>query len=122
VPLVEVSVGELLDKWSILEIKAERLTKPSQQENILSEMGKLVEICEQYLKEPAIDNLYKELLSVNLSIWMGMDELYAIQNSNDAGLIELTNRITHLNQDRAYLKKEIDQELQSEFSEEKSYF
>ena len=121
-PVVEVSVGELLDKWSILEIKAERLTKPGQQENIRSEMGKLVEVCEQYLAESSIRDLYRELLFVNLSIWIDMDELYAIQDSNSSGSIELTKKITELNKDRAFLKKKIDKECQSEFSEEKSYF
>jgi hypothetical protein len=122
VPLVEVSVGELLDKWSILEIKAERLTKPAQQENIRSEMKKLAEVCEQYLAAPSVHDLYKELLSVNLSIWVDMDELYAIQDLDGSGSIELTNKITQLNKDRAFLKKEIDTVCQSEFSEEKSYF
>jgi hypothetical protein len=81
-----------------------------------------VEVCEQYLAESSIRDLYKELLFVNLSIWIDMDELYAIQDSNSSGSIELTNKITELNKDRAFLKKKIDEECQSEFSEEKSYF
>ena len=121
-PLVEVSVGELLDKWSILEIKAQQLTKQGQLENVRKEMTKLVEACDQYMKDNHVRNLYKELLSVNLSIWLGMDDLYSIQSSETSEFMNLTNKITALNKRRAYLKKEIDSLCQSEFSEEKSYF
>jgi len=121
-PLVEVSVGELLDKWSILEIKSVRLKKPTQQQNIQSEMKKLAETCQIYLGDPAIGNLYEELFAANLSIWLGMDDYYAIESTAKSELIELTHRITELNKIRAYLKKEIDNLFESEFSEEKSYF
>jgi hypothetical protein len=121
-PLVEVSVGELLDKWSILEIKSKRLKKPKQQQNIQSEMGKLAQTCKIYLDDPAIGNLYEELFSANLSIWLGMDEYYALDSAAKSEFIDLTIRITELNKVRAYLKKEIDNKFESEFSEEKSYF
>lgn len=121
-PFIEISVGELLDKWSILEIKLAKLQKPSQQENISREMQVLEEICKTYLDDPEINNLYKELHRVNLEIWIGMDLLYEINSSQSQEFIELTNKITDLNKNRAYIKKQIDVLVNSSFSEEKSYF
>lgn len=121
-PLIEVSAGELLDKWSILEIKLGKLLKPSQQLNIAREMQVLKDICQTYLDDAEILKLYKNLYKVNLDIWIGMDHLYEIDSSQSQIFIDLTNKITSLNKDRAYIKKEIDSLVNSGFSEEKSYF
>lgn len=121
-PLIEVSVGELLDKWSILEIKLVKLLKETQQENISKEMNALSNICADYLKDEEIQELYQEMYRVNLEIWEGMDRLYEIDPSYWEVFIELTNSITELNKQRAYVKKDIDTLAKSQFSEEKSYF
>ena len=121
-PFVEVSVGELLDKWSILEIKKIKLIKDSQQLNILAEMGVLEKTCKTYLSDYVILSTYRSLYKVNLEIWEGMDKLYTLDTSLSQFYIDLTNQITDLNKQRAYLKKEIDQVAKSGFSEEKSYF
>jgi|688.fasta_scaffold611572_2 hypothetical protein len=121
-PFIEVSVGELLDKWSILEIKLEKLKKEKQQANIIKEMSALAEICKVYLGETEINALYSEMYKVNLEIWIGMDQLYEIKSEEVNRFVELTNFITEMNKKRAYLKKEIDVLASSQFSEEKSYF
>lgn len=121
-PLIEVSVGELLDKWSILEIKFAKLQKEKQQENISKEMTALSNSCADYLKDEEIKELYQEMYKVNLEIWEGMDQLYEIDPSNSEAFIELTNSITELNKQRAYVKRKIDTLAKSQFSEEKSYF
>jgi hypothetical protein len=121
-PIVEVSVGELLDKWSILEIKKFKLIKDSQQANILREMNALRETCYKYLEHDEILSAYELLYKVNLRIWDGMDELYELDTNLSQHYINLTNEITELNKERAYLKKKIDKASNSDFSEEKSYF
>ncbi len=121
-PFIEVSVGELLDKWSILEIKLKMLQKETQQANIAKEMNALADICEAYLGEAEINKLYSEMYKINLEIWVGMDQLYEINPEEMNRFIELTNFITEMNKQRAYIKKEIDVIASSQFSEEKSYF
>lgn len=121
-PLIEVSVGELLDKWSILEIKLEKLKKETQQSNISKEMQALKDTCQGYLKDDEINALYIKMFQVNLEIWDGMDQLYSIQDNDSQKFIDLTNHITEMNKRRAYVKKEIDTLAKSQFSEEKSYF
>ena len=121
-PFIEVSVGELLDKWSILEIKLKMLQKETQQANIAKEMNALADICKTYLGDKEINKLYSEMYQINLEIWVGMDQLYEINPEEVNRFIELTNFITEMNKQRAYVKKEIDVLASSQFSEEKSYF
>ena len=91
-PFVEVSVGELLDKWSILEIKRTKLVKDSQQMNILAEMGVLEKTCKTYLSDDVILSTYRSLYKVNSEIWEGMDKLYTLDTSLSQFYIDLTNQ------------------------------
>ena len=85
-------------------------------------MTALSNSCADYLKDEEIKELYQEMYKVNLEIWEGMDQLYEIDPSNSEAFIELTNSITELNKQRAYVKRKIDTLAKSQFSEEKSYF
>jgi hypothetical protein len=122
VPAVEVSVGELLDKYAILEIKVNMLASAKKVFNVEQEMVHLSLAVSPYLEEPIIRSLYEELKTVNHRIWCGMDEIFAIGESYSPNYENLCREVTKLNQDRSYLKKKIDLESNSSLTEEKSYF
>ena len=121
-PKIEVSVGELLDKFSILEIKVSLLEVPLQILNVKKEISYLSESVNPYLEHPDVNSLYAKLKAVNVEIWRGMDQVFAIGDTHSANYERLCRRVTKLNQDRSYLKKQIDIDTNSNLTEEKSYF
>jgi len=120
-PLVEVSFGELMDKYSILEVKSENLTDPSQRATVNKEILSLKPDVQRALENTSVARIALELKEVNLEIWRLMDALYSL-DAPSAEYAELTWEITIQNQKRAFLKKGIDLEMKSTFSEEKSFF
>jgi hypothetical protein len=121
-PQADVSVGELLDKFSILEIKAKLLRSELQLRNVLTEVASLKPSVMEYLNNPNIEKLYQNLKQVNLEIWEGMDEVFEIGPNPSPNYEPLCRHITKLNQDRSYIKKRIDLDSGSVLTEEKSYF
>ena len=121
-PLIEVSVGELLDKYSILEIKSNFLKSDEQRTNVRNEVASQENIVYKFLSEPEIHDVYLQLKQVNLLIWQGMDRVFEIGDSPTAEYDPLTREITRLNKERSYLKKKIDVLSNSTITEEKSYF
>ena len=120
-PKVEVSYGELLDKFSILEVKRENLREASQRATVDKEILCLQQDVDRTLKNPTVAGMALELKKVNLEIWNLMDVLYSLDGPS-VEYARLTWDITVQNQKRAFLKKEIDSEMKSPFSEEKSFF
>ena len=120
-PLVEVSFGELMDKYSILEVKSENLTDSSQRATVNKEILSLTPDVQRALENTSVARIALELKEVNLEIWRLMDALYSL-DAPSAEYAELTWEITIQNQKRAFLKKGIDLEMKSTFSEEKSFF
>jgi hypothetical protein len=120
-PLVEVSFGELMDKYSILEVKSENLTDSSQRATVNKEILSLTPDVQRALENTSVARIALELKEVNLEIWRLMDALYSL-DAPGAEYAELTWEITIQNQKRAFLKKGIDLEMKSTFSEEKSFF
>ena len=120
-PLIEVSFGELVDKYTILEIKSEHLVRDSQKAVVTTELKSLKRDLDKCLHNENVPSIARELKSVNLKIWFLMDELYSL-DAPSAEYAQLTWDITIQNQKRAFLKKSIDFEMNSRFSEEKSFF
>jgi hypothetical protein len=120
-PLIEVSFGELVDKYTILEIKSEHLVRDSQKAVVTTELNSLKKDLDKCLLNENVPSIARELKSVNLKIWFLMDELYSL-DAPSAEYAQLTWDITIQNQKRAFLKKSIDFEMNSRFSEEKSFF
>jgi hypothetical protein len=121
-PIIEVSVGELFDKFSILEIKLSQLKSEEQKSNVRNEIASQQKAIYEYLELSKINETYLALKEVNLLIWQGMDRVFEIGDSPTGEYDPLTREITRLNMERAFLKKKIDLLSNSKLTEEKSYF
>ena len=123
-PLTPISWGELIDKITILEIKQINIKSISALSNINKELGYLSEIVKNSdgVSE-LITELKQQLLDVNKRLWKVEDEIRdkELKQEFDIVFIELARKVYRLNDERAKLKKDINQVLKSELVEEKSY-
>ena len=121
--LVPISVGELMDKITILEIKSERIKNPSQLENILRELEALRAVRLQDIARTMLDKLSAELKRVNAKLWDVEDAIRDCEARSDFGepFIELARMVYQLNDERSRLKKAINLASGSRIVEEKSY-
>jgi len=123
-PLTPISWGELIDKITILEIKQINIKSISALSNINKELGYLSEIVKNSdgVSE-LITELKQQLLDVNKRLWQVEDEIRdkELKQEFDRVFVELARKVYRLNDERAKLKKDINQVLKSELVEEKSY-
>jgi len=117
-----VSVGELLDKITILQIKSERIPDEAKLVNVRRELGALLETCERYglaVDHPKVG----ALRAVNESLWAVEDLLRDKERmkSFDADFVQLARDVYVTNDKRAAIKRDLNVELGSGFVEEKSY-
>jgi hypothetical protein len=121
--LVPISVGELMDKITILEIKSERIKNPSQLENILRELEALRAVRLRDIERAMLDKLSAELKRVNAKLWDVEDAIRDCEARSDFGepFIELARMVYQLNDERSRLKKAINLASGSRIIEEKSY-
>ena len=122
--LAPISVGELIDKITILRIKRERIRAASAQANIDRELDRLLEIragSSLDLAELAV--LEEELFRVNGRLWDVEDEVRSLEQSGDfrERFIELARSVYRLNDQRSVLKRRINEVTGSAIVEEKSY-
>ncbi|MDB5437736.1 MAG: hypothetical protein JWM33_163 [Caulobacteraceae bacterium] len=123
-PQVPISWGELVDKITILEIKARRLTSETALANVGRELAQLAAIEAQALARiPALAEVKARLLAVNEGLWEIEDDIRDEERARRFGdrFIELARAVYRRNDDRAGLKREINDLLGSELVEEKSY-
>ena len=123
-PLIPISWGELIDKITILEIKQTQIKSPIALANINKELSYLNEIVENSTEvAELISDLKQQLLDVNKRLWQVEDDIRdkELKQDFDIGFIELARRVYRLNDERAKLKKSINQVLNSELIDEKSY-
>ena len=120
---VEISNGELLDKFSILEIKMGNIADPAKLTNIEKEYKELTSDCTDLLRNSTISSLYAELKSINQKLWVVEDDIRECERSKDFGqeFISLAREVYFTNDDRARVKKEINLASGSSLVEEKSY-
>ncbi len=119
-----VSWGELLDKITILEIKRDRIADPAKQANVAREYAALTAIRDQALPDgAAIADLVAELKAVNEALWQIEDEIRACERSAEFGprFIALARSVYRTNDQRAALKRDLNDRLGSTLVEEKSY-
>ncbi|HEX7342215.1 MAG TPA: DUF6165 family protein [Rhodanobacteraceae bacterium] len=121
---VPVSFGELIDKITILEIKAERIIDASKQSNVRRELDAL-ETAWQMHAAASIDIAAERLAlkRVNESLWDIEDRIRLKEKAQafDAGFIELARSVYVRNDERAAVKRDINLKLGSTLVEEKSY-
>jgi hypothetical protein len=120
----EISLGEFLDKLTILEIKKSRITEPQKLKNIMREYVTLRAQwkASEYAKAD-IDKEMKRLKEVNERLWEIEDRIREkeARGEFDEAFIELARSVYLQNDERAAIKKEINDKLGSRLVEEKSY-
>ena len=124
--LIPASVGELIDKITILEIKQQRIADAGKQLNISRELQALMAVVEeQELGYPsgALAELGQQLSAVNQQLWDIEDDIRECERQADFGtrFVELARAVYHRNDERAALKRRINEQCGSELVEEKSY-
>jgi hypothetical protein len=121
---VPISPGELLDKITILQIKAERIKDPVKVKNVTTELDLLLKKWEQSVTSDAeIVALTNELISINKKLWVIEDDIRDEERNKQFGerFIELARSVYVINDDRANTKKKVNLHLNSNIIEEKSY-
>ena len=122
--LVEVSVGELLDKISILEIKKDKIKNPEKLEYILDELSILKDELKDNIQSDAkLDELYQSLKIINARLWVIEDDKRKCEKEKDftENFIKLSRDVHILNDDRAKIKLKINEYTGSKIKEIKEY-
>ena len=116
-----ISIGELVDKITILEIKKNKLQN-SKLENVLKELSFLRKLMEKNQIE-ITDDLFTQLKEINLTLWNIEDQIRIKEKNKefDNIFIELARSVYFKNDKRAEIKKSINQLYNSEITEEKFY-
>ena len=122
--LVEVSIGELLDKISILDIKKDKIKDEARLEHILREYKILKEEYDNKVKnDNKLSKLYTSLKEINSKLWVIEDEKRLCEKNADFGeeFIKLSRDVHFLNDERAKIKLEINIHTGSKIKEIKEY-
>ena len=122
--IVEVSIGELFDKISILEIKKEKIKSPDKQKFINEEYSVLKDQLDQNVKtSDKLNELFQSLKKINEKLWLIEDEKRECERNKDFGekFIKLSRDVHFLNDDRAKIKLEINNITGSKIKEIKEY-
>jgi len=120
---IEVSIGEIVDKLTILDIKMSNILDPEKLKNIAKEYGYLKDVVEDELGIPTTSEEYLKLLNINKELWDIEDDIRDKERNKefDEVFIELARAVYVTNDKRADAKKEINVKFVSNFVEEKSY-
>jgi|TARA_X000001036_G_scaffold375894_1_gene364962 hypothetical protein len=121
---VPISLGELLDKISILEIKNKKILNKSKNLNIKKELKGLKNVLSGLgINLSETNKLYSELYKINLTLWEIEDSIRVLEKNEDFGekFIELARSVYMTNDQRFEVKNNINKLFNSEYVEEKSY-
>ena len=122
--IVEVSIGELLDKISILEIKQEQIKDPEKLKFISNEHSILKEQLDNNVKsDEKLNKLFQSLKGINAKLWVIEDNKRLCEKEKDFSekFIKLSRDVHFLNDDRAKIKLEINNHTGSTIKEIKEY-
>ncbi|WP_435086796.1 DUF6165 family protein [Candidatus Pelagibacter bacterium nBUS_33] len=122
--IVEVSIGELLDKISILEIKQEKIKDPEKLKFISDEHAVLKDQLNKNIKSnDEIEKLFQSLKEINAKLWVIEDDKRLCEKEKDftEKFIKLSRDVHFLNDDRAKIKLEINNLTGSKIKEIKEY-
>ena len=121
---IEVGSGELIDKITILQIKAARIAEPEKLQHVNYELDMLQKVCdEQLAPSSALTDLTHQLKSINEALWDIEDDIRACEAANDFGekFVQLARQVYMTNDKRAAAKKQINLLTGAAVVEEKSY-
>ena len=122
--IVEVSIGELLDKISILEIKQGKIKDPEKLKFINNEHSILKDQLNKNIKsDDKLNKLYQSLKEINSKLWVIEDDKRQCEKEKEFGekFIKLSRDVHFLNDDRAKIKLEINNHTGSVIKEIKEY-
>lgn len=122
---IPISIGELLDKLSILEIKKHKVKDPIKLKNINHEYDLLSNLS-KVLKEKdekSFNSLFEEILKVNKKLWDIEDKIRILESEKrfDEEFISVARSVYFINDDRFEIKKKINETFGSDVAEEKEY-
>ena len=121
---VPISLGELFDKISILEIKNKKILSDSKILNIKKELNGLKKVLDELnINLSETNSLYNKLYKINLTLWEIEDSIRVLEKNEDFGekFIELARAVYITNDQRFEVKNDINKLFNSEYVEEKSY-
>lgn len=121
---IDVAPGELIDKLTILEIKAANISDPGKLRNVRHEYEVLSRALGEEVEQTAeLAELRAELKAINETLWRIEDDIRDCERAKDFGaaFIELARSVYHTNDRRAAVKRRINELLDSDIVEEKSY-
>jgi uncharacterized small protein (DUF1192 family) len=121
--LAPISVGELIDKITILRIKSEKIRAAAAHNNVRNELDRLSHIRAGLELTADLGSLEEQLLEVNRRLWNVEDDLRDLERRREFGerFVELARSVYTLNDRRAALKREINTVTSSAIIDEKSY-
>lgn len=124
-PLVPVSIGELVDKITILELKQRHIGDPAKRANVDAECAALQEVLAPLLvgATPGVGPAIDRLRVINAKLWQVEDDIRDCEREQDFGprFVALARSVYVTNDERAAVKRELNQLLGSRLVEEKSY-
>jgi hypothetical protein len=120
---IEVSIGEIADKYTILTIKSFEILDEVKQVNIKKEWKYINSVIKESFPDLASDPLTHRLLDINRQLWVVEDSLRDCENDRefDKLFVFLARQVYRLNDQRADIKKQINIKYKSDIVEEKSY-
>lgn len=121
--VIPVSVGELIDKLSILHVKQLKISNEEKLEYVNKEFELLYNLSSNYFNNQEVENLYHKLIEINKKLWDIEDKLRVIESENnfDLEFIDLSRKVYFTNDERFRLKNEINLTTLSEIREIKDY-
>jgi hypothetical protein len=120
---IPVSVGEMIDKLSILQVKKTKIKDDNKLEFINKEFELLYNFSLEYLNDNEIESIYHQLVDVNSSLWDIEDKLRILESEKkfNEDFIKLARNVYFTNDERFRLKNEINLISNSEIREIKDY-
>jgi hypothetical protein len=118
-----VSVGELIDKLSILHVKQTKITDEKKLEYVNKEFELLYNMSSEFLSQPEIETLYHQLVETNTNLWDIEDRLRVLEVEKrfEGEFVEFARKVYFTNDERFRLKNEINKFTDSEIREVKEY-
>jgi hypothetical protein len=120
---IPVSIGEMIDKLSILQVKKNKVKDKTKLEFIDKEFELLYNFSSEYLNNPKTELIYHQLVSVNTNLWEIEDELRIMEKEKNFGdeFVSSARKVYFTNDERFRLKNEINLITESEIREVKEY-
>ena len=118
-----ISLGELVDKISILTIKQKNITDETKLDHVKKELAFLQKTLMNYVQQEEINNYLENLININSKLWKIEDDIRECERKKlfDQSFIDLARSVYFTNDERAKVKNDINKTFGSELVEVKSY-